>query len=104
MTYRQRFAILKRDHHTCRYCGRKAPDVVLHVDHVIPRCEGGSDDESNLVTACSACNQGKGGWPLRPPPPGESPGWTSEARSRSRWSSEACPESARREPVAFADG
>ncbi|MDV6979627.1 HNH endonuclease [Mycobacterium intracellulare] len=56
---RLRFEILRRDDHTCRYCGAKAPDVPLRVDHVIPVALGGSDDPSNLVTACEPCNTGK---------------------------------------------
>lgn len=56
---RLRFEILKRDNHTCRYCGGTAPDVVLTVDHVIPVSLGGSDDPSNLVAACKDCNAGK---------------------------------------------
>lgn len=28
----------------------------FHVDHVIPICDGGTNDESNLVPACAACN------------------------------------------------
>ncbi|MEJ7724319.1 MAG: hypothetical protein WKF64_08445 [Ilumatobacteraceae bacterium] len=32
---RLRFEILRRDGHTCRYCGARAPDVPLTVDHVI---------------------------------------------------------------------
>jgi hypothetical protein len=56
---RLRFEILRRDAHTCRYCGGQAPDVQLTVDHVIPRVLGGSDDPTNLVTACKDCNSGK---------------------------------------------
>ncbi len=56
---RVRFEILRRDGHTCRYCGAAAPDVPLTVDHVIPRALGGSDDPTNLVTACQPCNAGK---------------------------------------------
>lgn len=56
---RLRFEILRRDGHTCRYCGASAPDVALTVDHVIPTALGGSDDPSNLVTACADCNAGK---------------------------------------------
>lgn len=56
---RLRFEILRRDGHTCRYCGAKAPDVALTVDHVVPVTLGGSDDPSNLVTACDPCNSGK---------------------------------------------
>lgn len=56
---RLRFEILRRDGHTCRYCGGVAPDVVLTVDHVVPVALGGGDDPSNLVTACRDCNAGK---------------------------------------------
>lgn len=54
-----RFAVLNRDKFTCRYCGRKPPNVVLHVDHVTSRYDGGSDEPDNLVAACKDCNLGK---------------------------------------------
>jgi len=56
---RTRFEVLKRDNHTCRYCGATVPDAVLTVDHVTPVALGGSDDPSNLVAACRDCNAGK---------------------------------------------
>lgn len=56
---RARFEILRRDSHACQYCGQMAPDVVLHIDHVIPVALGGSDKPDNLVTACKDCNAGK---------------------------------------------
>lgn len=56
---RLRFEILRRDGHTCRYCGASAPDVKLTVDHVIPVALGGGDEPNNLVTACKPCNDGK---------------------------------------------
>jgi HNH endonuclease len=55
-----RFEVFKRDAFTCQYCGAKAPDVVLEVDHVKPLAEGGDDSLLNLVTSCKACNGGKG--------------------------------------------
>lgn len=55
-----RFEVFKRDKFTCRYCGRKAPDVILELDHVVPVAEGGGDEILNLVTACRDCNRGKG--------------------------------------------
>lgn len=55
-----RFDVLARDEYTCRYCGRKAPDVVLHVDHIVPVARGGTNEPANLVTACRDCNEGKG--------------------------------------------
>lgn len=59
VTKRTRFEVLRRDEHTCQYCGAKAPDVVLHIDHVMPVSLGGDDKPSNLLTACAACNGGK---------------------------------------------
>lgn len=55
-----RFEVFKRDKFTCQYCGGKAPDIVLHVDHIDPVAEGGTNDIFNLVTSCSSCNWGKG--------------------------------------------
>lgn len=54
-----RFDVFARDNYTCQYCGRKAPDVVLHVDHRVPVSKGGTDEPANLLTACADCNQGK---------------------------------------------
>lgn len=56
-----RFAVLRRDNFTCQYCGAKAPDVELHVDHIHPLCHGGTNDMVNLITACKDCNLGKSG-------------------------------------------
>lgn len=55
-----RFEVFKRDSFACQYCGSKAPEVVLHVDHVIAVANGGTDSIANLITACEACNGGKG--------------------------------------------
>lgn len=37
----------------------------IHVDHKIPRAEGGPDDESNWVLLCKTCNLKKGDKPLQ---------------------------------------
>ena len=55
-----RFEIFKRDSFTCQYCGKKAPDVVLEVDHIKPVASGGDNGLLNLVTSCYDCNHGKG--------------------------------------------
>ncbi len=55
----RRFSVLQRDNFTCQYCGRKAPDVVLEVDHKVPRSKGGGNEIENLITACQLCNSGK---------------------------------------------
>ncbi|MCL2611963.1 MAG: HNH endonuclease [Nocardioidaceae bacterium] len=59
VTKRTRFEVLRRDNHTCRYCGASAPDATLTVDHVTPVALGGTDDPGNLVAACRDCNAGK---------------------------------------------
>jgi len=56
---KDRFEVFKRDKFQCQYCGASAPDVVLVVDHLEPHSKGGSDDLTNLVTACRDCNSGK---------------------------------------------
>ena len=50
--------ILKRDNHTCQYCGIRS--VPMTIDHVIPRHRGGEDSWYNLVAACVSCNTRKG--------------------------------------------
>lgn len=54
-----RFNVFNRDRFTCQYCGRTPPDVVLELEHVVPVAAGGSNKESNLLTACETCNSGK---------------------------------------------
>lgn len=60
--------ILERNGFTCQLCGAGPGDpdpfnpgrkVRLHVDHIIPISQGGTDDKGNLRTLCSACNQGR---------------------------------------------
>lgn len=55
-----RFEVFKRDRFTCQYCGAKAPDVVLQVDHIHPVADDGPHDILNFATACFDCNNGKG--------------------------------------------
>ncbi|MGE5309300.1 MAG: HNH endonuclease [Deltaproteobacteria bacterium] len=57
----KRFAVFKRDNFRCRYCGKSAKEsgVVLSIDHAIPKKRGGTEEISNLVTACLVCNLGK---------------------------------------------
>ena len=54
-----RFEILKRDSFTCQYCGRSAPNVTLHIDHIIPWSKVKEHKIENLQVACSDCNLGK---------------------------------------------
>jgi 5-methylcytosine-specific restriction endonuclease McrA len=52
-----RLAILRRDNHTCYYCG--IPQATT-VDHLTPIEQGGDDSFNNLVSACANCNYSKG--------------------------------------------
>lgn len=56
---RTRFEVFKRDNFTCQYCGRKAPKVILEIDHKTPKSKGGKNELGNYITACSDCNNGK---------------------------------------------
>jgi len=77
-----RHNIYERDHNTCQYCGFKGNGKNLTVDHVIPRCKGGTSTWTNVVVACKRCNGLKGsksleelGWKLSHPP--KQPKWKS---------------------------
>lgn len=56
-----RRGVLRRDGHTCAYCGRHATTV----DHIHPRSRGGQDTWENLVACCLKCNGKKGNLTLR---------------------------------------
>lgn len=49
--------VLRRDHHSCQYCGSTRR---LTLDHVIPRSRGGLHTWDNVVAACERCNSAKG--------------------------------------------
>jgi len=47
----------------CEYCclhQEDSPLAALHVEHIVPRKHGGSDDSENLALACIDCNLHKG--------------------------------------------
>lgn len=55
-----RYRILERDNYTCQYCGRKPPEVKLHIDHILPKSKYFNlDIDENLITTCQECNLGK---------------------------------------------
>jgi hypothetical protein len=56
---RLRYEIFRRDGHACKYCGARAPQVPLTIDHIVPKTLGGTDVPENLAAACFDCNAGK---------------------------------------------
>lgn len=54
-----RHEVFKRDNYKCKECGRTNKESVLHVDHIIPVSQNGTDELSNLQTLCSECNLNK---------------------------------------------
>ena len=52
-----RRALKEKWHVKCAYCG---DGNNLTIDHVVPRCKGGTDFTKNVVCCCSDCNQRKG--------------------------------------------
>ena len=56
---RLRMQVLQRDGLRCTFCGRSAPEVKLHVDHIEPVSKGGSNEMDNLQALCEECNLAK---------------------------------------------
>lgn len=48
--------VLNRDSYTCQCCKGKHKDNKLEVHHIVFRSQGGSDEESNLITLCHTCH------------------------------------------------
>ena len=55
--------VRRRAEDRCEYCGlpqEALPVAAFHIEHVIAKQHGGTDDLSNLALACFHCNQHKG--------------------------------------------
>ncbi len=52
--------LFARDRYRCQYCGRTQAELkgreALTRDHLIPMSRGGTNEWTNVVTACSSCN------------------------------------------------
>ena len=55
--------LFARDGYRCQYCGRPGTELKLREsltrDHVVPMSRGGTNEWTNVVTACSPCNTRK---------------------------------------------
>lgn len=49
--------VLNRDNYTCQCCKGKHKDSKLEVHYIVFRSQGGSDEESNLITLCHTCHK-----------------------------------------------
>jgi len=52
-----RARVFERDDYTCMYCSTRGGR--LECDHMIPISRGGTNEISNLTTACVSCNRSK---------------------------------------------
>ena len=59
--WEDRLRIFEKGHGRCTYCGLALVFSAMHIDHVLPRTQGGEDVFDNLVPACQACNNSKKG-------------------------------------------
>jgi 5-methylcytosine-specific restriction endonuclease McrA len=59
-----RYAIYHRDGFDCVWCRSIFPISFagedLTLDHIVPRCHGGTNKPDNLVTSCRSCNSSRG--------------------------------------------
>lgn len=53
--------LFQRDDHICLYCGDRFKRRALSRDHVTPISQGGLNQWTNVVTACTRCNNHKAG-------------------------------------------
>lgn len=71
LKHKKKLMLLSETRNACIYCDRTLDLSTMEVDHIFPSSRGGPGIDSNLVTACHACNHpdtGKGGrtpwqWP-----------------------------------------
>lgn len=54
--------VFERDDFRCRYCGKRKP---LTVDHIDLWEDGGATIEANLISACKDCNKTRGRMPYK---------------------------------------
>jgi 5-methylcytosine-specific restriction endonuclease McrA len=64
----KRLAVYLRDSFRCLVCCRDLHDADprdITLDHVTPKADGGSNDESNIYTCCRSCNCSRQDKPLK---------------------------------------
>jgi len=71
--HRLRFNLWQNQSGKCVYCGRQtwilgrhkagSKDLQATLEHVIPACDGGTNQPNNLVCSCTQCNKHRGHMP-----------------------------------------
>lgn len=57
---RLRDAVMQRDGGLCQTCREQGRvTVAVQVDHIVPKTDDGTDDESNLQAICADCHKSK---------------------------------------------
>jgi 5-methylcytosine-specific restriction endonuclease McrA len=54
--------VLLRDAYQCQICKACVSGKRAHVDHIVPKSKGGSDEVSNLRCLCVSCHSRHEGW------------------------------------------
>ena len=55
-TKSKRRRILQKYNGRCAYCGRSISMSTMSVDHLVPKCKGGTGAFDNLLPSCLECN------------------------------------------------
>lgn len=66
----KRMAIYLRDQFQCLLCESdlsEADRADITLDHLTPKCRGGSNHESNIYTCCRSCNSKRGAKAVKGP-------------------------------------
>src|SRR5207249_4743403 len=87
MTGAVRDAVRTRAADRCEYCLLRQADLpfaVFHVEHIVARQHGGTDELDNLAYACQQCNLAKGPNLSSIDPADGQPTWVFNPR-RQRW-------------------
>lgn len=59
ITPKRRLRVFERDGFKCQACGTQKN---LTIDHILPRSQGGGDNQENLRTFCRSCNINRGNY------------------------------------------
>ena len=63
MDARTREFVRRRAGNACEYCRiaqESTPLIPFHIEHIVPKQHGGTDDPEHLALACDRCNAYKG--------------------------------------------